>query len=252
MHLIPRSDVSGGSGGDLEELGVDFDLVHTAPFMPGWILTFTNQYRQRIWDGPLGGAGLPGSAFRFGWDFELETPQTGPWSVEFALTPSINSDLEASMSSDAFQLDGRGVVWMQLDQFWTLGLGAMFWDRVRDRTLPYGGLIYRDDFWEWRLTFPEAEIRVFVGNEPWWAKWVYLRAIYGIEAYEISTPPAAGNRDEVELEDWQLLMGFQMDAGLYRWFIEGGLVLDRDIEHRRNPIKADADTAFITRLGLRY
>ena len=109
-HLIPHANVSGGSVGSLKEFGTDFDLLHTAPFMPGWILTCTNQFRLRTWDGPSGGAGLPGSAFRFGWDFKLETPQSGPFSVGLGITPSLNSDLDAPISSEAFQLDGRGIV----------------------------------------------------------------------------------------------------------------------------------------------
>ena len=46
--------------------------------------------------------------------------------------------------------------------------------------------------------FPESEIRLFLGNEPLWSKWFYLRAKYNVEAYEIST--AGGVRDEVELK----------------------------------------------------
>jgi hypothetical protein len=250
IFLIPAADVSGGgAAGKYEELGVNYDLVVTKPFMPGWILKETGQFRSRTWDGPAGGAGLPGSAFRLGADFELATPQTGPYSISLAITPSVNTDFNKSASSTAFQLDGRGIVWWNLSPGWMFGAGAMFWDRVDDQVLPYAGWVYRDDFWEWRLMFPESEIRLFLGNERRWAKWVYLRAKYNVDAYEITT--AAGVRDEVEFEDWQLTAGFQMDAGYYRWFIEGGLILDREINFRSNP-DVSVDTSYITRMGWRY
>ena len=248
-HYIPNVGATGGSTGNFEEFGVNFDLANTSQTMPGWLMTLTHQFRMRMWDGPIGGAGLPGNAFRFGEDIEFSTPQTGPFSMSLAVTPSINSDLDASLSSEAFQLDGRGIIWWQVDQFWTLGLGAMYWDRVKDRVLPYAGLVYRDDFWEWRLMFPESEIRLFLGTEPRWAKWVYLRGGYNVEAFEIST--GGGIADEVEIEDWQLMAGFQMDAGAYRWYIEAGVLFDREVNYRRNATFTTGD-AFMTRLGWRY
>ncbi|MCA9051308.1 MAG: hypothetical protein KDA89_21370, partial [Planctomycetaceae bacterium] len=252
ISYMPNVAVTGGSTGSFGQFGVDYDLANTAPCLPGWVSTWTNQFRLRNWDGPTGGAGLPGSAFRFGVDYEVETPQAGPYSLSLGITPSINSDLNASMTSDAFQLDGRGIMFFQLDQYWTLGLGAQFWDRVHDRVIPYGGLVYRDDFWEWRLMFPESQISLFLGNEAYWSKWAYARAEYHIEAYEISTATGTG-RDEVELKDYRILMGFRMDASVYSWFIEAGWVFNRDIDYASaaNPTVSPG-TAFITQVGWRY
>ncbi len=250
LHLIPSADLSGaGMAGTYEEFGVDYDLSLTRPFVPGWILRETGQFRSRSFDGPTIGAGLPGSVFHLGLDFEFATPQVGPYSVSVGVTPSVNTDFNSSASSTAWQFDGRGIIWWNLRPGWMFGLGAMYWDRVDDRVIPYAGWVYRDDFWEMRLMFPESEIRLFLGNEPWWAKWVYFRARYNVESYEIST--VAGTRDEVEFEDWQLTLGFQMDAGCYRWFIEGGVILDRELNYGSNP-NLDADTSYITRIGWRW
>ena len=257
-YLIPAADVSGGgAAGSVDELGVDYNLGNTRPFSPGWLLKKTFLLRSRSWDGPAAAgapagppAGIPGSAFRLGGDFEIAAPQAGPASISLGITPSINTDFNGSMSSNAFQLDGRGIIWWQLDCHWMFGMGAMFWDRVDDRVLPYAGWVYRDDYWEMRLMFPEAEIRLFLGNEPWWSKWLYIRSKYNIEAYE-GVVTAGGARGEFEIEDWQLTMGFQMDAGTYRWFLEGGLVLDREFEYDIAP-DVTVDTAYITRIGFRY
>ncbi|MCH2200542.1 MAG: hypothetical protein MK102_01120 [Fuerstiella sp.] len=253
-YLIPGANVSGGgAAGNLDELGVDYSLGLTQPFSPGWLLKKTFLFRSRHWDGPgavVPPSSVPGSAFRFGGDFEFATPQAGPTSISLGITPSLNTDLNGSTSSDAFQLDGRGIMWWRLDCHWMFGMGAMFWDRVDDRVLPYAGWVYRDDYWEMRLMFPETEIRLFLGNEPWWSKWIYIRSKYNIEAYQ-GVVTTGGIRDEFEIEDWQLTMGFQMDAGTYRWFVEGGLVLDREFEYDVTPDIA-IDTAFISRIGIRY
>ena len=248
--IIPGANVSGGgANGELDEVGVNYDLVNTSPFVPGWILRKTLQFRWRAWDGPVGGTGLPGSGFRFGEDFEVQTPGGGPYTASFGITPSINTDFNRNMTSNAFQLDGRGIIWWQLDPCWSLGLGAMYWDRVDNRVLPYGGLVYRDDFWEWRITYPEGEVRLFLGNEPMWSKWLYFRSRYNIEAYEGVTNGSV--QGEFEIEDWQLTLGFQMDAGYYRWFLEGGLVLDREIDYDLAP-RVSLDTSYIARVGIRY
>ncbi len=248
--VLPNASASGGGAtGRLDEVGTNYDLVHTAPYLPGWIVRKTFQFRYRGWNGPLGGGGLPGSAFRFGDDFEIQTPAGGPYSMSFGITPSINTDMNRSMTWKAFQLDGRGIIWTQLDPYWSLGLGAMYWDRVDNRVLPYGGLVYRDDYWEWRLTFPEAEVRLFLGNEYLWSKWIYFRGRYNIEAYE--GVGAGGVQGEFEIEDWQLTLGLQMDAGYYRWFIENGIVLDRTIDFQAAPDIRIA-TSYIARIGFRY
>ena len=109
--------------------------------------------------------------------------------VSFGITPSINTDFENSISSEAFQLDGRGMFIFQLDQYWSMVLGAGYWDRVKDRVIPYAGLTYRDDFWEWQLMFPKTTVSVFLGNETLWSKWLYLTAEYHVEAYEVNTAP---------------------------------------------------------------
>lgn len=251
LEWLPTTGTSNTAGGTFEQFGVNYDLQYSGALIPGWMVSWTNQFRYRAWDGPGGGAGLPGSAFRFGWDIAFETAAAGPISWRFGINPSINTDLDGSISSDAWQLDGRAILMMQLNQYWNLMLGAGYWDRVSGRVIPYAGLIYRDDFWEWQLTFPEAQIKLFLGNEAMWSKWMYFRAEYHVEAYEVGL--AGGGSDEVELEDIRLMLGFRMDTGTYSWFTEGGWVIDREVNYG---LSANADweanTAFMARFGWRY
>ena len=250
LEWLPGQEVTGAVG-KMEQFGVDYDLGYTGSFYPGWMLTWTNEFRLRNWDGPRSGPGLPGKAFRFGWDFELESAQQGPVNVKLGITPSINSDLHDSLDSTAYQLDGRGMFIFQMDPYWTTVLGVGYWDRVKDRVIPYAGFVYRDDFWEWRLMYPETTISLFLGNEPMWAKWMYFRVEHHVEAYDVEI--AGGGSDQVELNDWRAMLGFRMDAGTYSWIIEGGWVFDRDVDFG---IAANTDFApesgFIGRIGWRY
>jgi len=256
VSWLPGGGVSGppaGATGDHDIFGVDYELAYGAPMTPGCVLNWTNQFAYRNWNGPSGGIGLPSDLFRFGIDLELETPKSGPFSISMAITPSINTDFDADPWDEGFQLDGRGIMLFQLDQYWTLGLGAMYWDRVNDQVIPWAGLIYRDDWWEWQLMYPEARVSLFLGNEANWSKWAYVRAEYHVEAYGVNrTFAGVPADDQVEISDYRILLGMKMDAGLYSWFIEGGWVLDRQVEFDSNVPGYDIDTGFIGQIGLRF
>ncbi len=242
-----------GVTGNQAIFGVDYDLAYGAPVLPNWVLNWTNQFAYRNWSGPEGTLDLPDNVFRFGMDFELETPSNGPFSVSLGVTPSINTDFNSDVWKEGFQLDGRGILFWKLDQYWTLGLGAMYWDRVNDRILPFAGLIYRDDYWEWQLMYPEAKVSLFLGNEAYWSKWAYVRAEYHVESYGVNrTYAGVAADDQIEVADYRVLGGFKMDTGLYSWFIEGGYVFDRQVEFDSATPGYSLNNGFIGQIGLRY
>jgi hypothetical protein len=257
VSWMPGQTVTGpapGASGDVGIFGVDYELAYGTPFLPGWVLNWTNQFGYRNWDGPGGQVVQPRDLYRFGIDFELETPQAGPFSISLGVTPSINTDLNADPWKEGLQIDGRGIMFFQLDQYWTLGLGAQYWDRVDDRIIPWAGLIYRDDFWEWQLMYPEARISVFLGNEAYWAKWAYVRAEYHVEAYGIESSFNGGavSETQFEVEDYRVLGGFKMDAGSYNWFIEGGWVFNREVKFANATPGYEIGSGFIGQIGLRF
>lgn len=253
IHWLSDERVSRGiAGGSFGVFGLDYEMQWTQQ-MPGWIYISTPQFGMRSWDGPAV-VGLPGNVFRFGWDIRMETPRNhGPYSLMLAFNPSVNSDFEHNLSSDAWNLDGRGAFIFQLDQYWQMILGIQYWDRVSDRVLPFAGLIYTDDFWEWRLTFPEARISLFLGSEYYWAKWLYVRGEYHVEGYEVNTRVAGMNRaEQVELEDWRILVGLKMDTGYYDWFLEAGWVFGREVAFGGPTPGFDVGTGFIGQIGVRF
>jgi len=242
-----------GVTGGMEIVGVDYELTNTTQACPGWILNWTNQFSWRNWSGPSGALALPNNVYRLGIDLELETPKSGPYSISLGITPSVNTDFDSGAFSEGFQLDGRGILFMQLDQYWTLGLGAQYWDRVDNIFLPWAGLIYRDDYWEWQLMFPEARVSLFLGNEAYWSKWIYVRAEYHVEAYGVdSTYAGTATQNQVQLADKRLLLGLKMDAGLYSWIIEGGWIFDRDVSFEKTVPDFSLGNGFIGQIGLKY
>ncbi|MCA9062151.1 MAG: hypothetical protein KDA96_03810 [Planctomycetaceae bacterium] len=257
VSWLPQANVTapaGGATGDMGIFGVDYNLGYTSPFAPGWILNWTNQFRYRNWSGPAGGVTLPSDVFRFGIDLEFETPKAGPYSISLGITPSINTDFDANAWDEGFQLDGRGILFLQMDQYWTLGLGAQYWDRARTHVIPWAGFLYRDDYWELQLMYPETRISLFLGNEALWSKWLYVRGEYHVEGYGVNrTFGGVSADDKMEIEDYRILIGLKMDAGMYNWFLEGGWVFDRTVRFANTATPGfDLSTAFIGQIGIRY
>ena len=251
--FLPSSALSDPTQGEFQSFGIDYGLTHTSQLPSGCVLNWTNQFAYRSLDGGKGAFDLPTSLFRFGFDIELETQSSGPASLSLAITPSINTDFDADPWNEGFQLDGRGILLFRLDPYWTLGLGAMYWDRLNDRVIPWGGLIYRDDYWEWQLMYPETRVSLFLGNERLWAKWIYFRAEYHVEAWGVQRDNGGVLEDtQLEVSDYRLLGGFRMDAGFYSWFFEAGAVVDRNLEYGTAPASTSIGSGFIGQIGLRF
>ena len=278
MGTTPRVEVSFLPEESVEhQLGkmsiteIDIEFRHNQQLTPSTIFSINHQYGMRMWKGPGNRAGLPvnlpGNVFRFGWDLKLATPSNGMWASEFALTPSINTDLDKSISHNAINLDGRGLFFLRPSQQFMLVGGAGFWDRVNDRVVPYAGFVFTpDDRFEYRLLYPESRITMFLGKSPYGvSQWLYMTAKYNVEAYEIALPGGTGfnaatglpftaaRRDKIEIEDYRVLLGMRFEGPYLAGFIEGGWVFGRSVDFLRatNP-DFGISSGFIGRIGLRF
>ena len=257
VSFIPKEPTQGNLG----NFGVtefDTELEYTTPLPTGWIFSFTQQYNLRLWDGPLSrtpaAIGLPGNAHRFGWDLELATPANQPWSLQLAFNPSINSDFDRHLTSDAWNWDGRGIAFYRATPHWMIALGAGFWDRVNDKVIPYAGAVWTpDDRWEWRLVFPQPRVSYFIGAPYGVPTWIYVSGEYHIEAYEIDVDrrPAAIAQDKIELEDWRIVFGIRNAAGRYSSFLETGWIFGRKVDFLATP-GFSVSSGFILRGGVQF
>ncbi|MCC7422856.1 MAG: hypothetical protein IT428_21480 [Planctomycetaceae bacterium] len=260
---MPSADASNGLG-DIGINAVDLEAEYTTPLGPAWIYSFTQQFGMRWWDGPtssrtgpgtLTNAGFSEQFYRIGWDFEVASPLNGPWSYQLAFNPSINSDFEQSITRDAWNFDGRAILFYRPNPQFMWALGAGFWDRVNDRIIPYAGVVWTpDDRWEFRLVFPEPRISFFLGTPHGVATWAYVRGEYHVEAYEteLQYPFGGGYREKMEIKDWRLLVGIRKDTGRIGSFLEGGWVFDREVDFAHGTPDFDIKDGFILRAGIRY
>ncbi len=263
-----------GTEGRLGQYGateLDIELEFSGLFMPGWLFSFTQIADTRWWDGPsdrgvdevpgppvipaIPGNGLPPRVHKIGWDLELATMNQGGYSAQLAFTPSLATDFDSGVDSDSWQFDGRGVIYYQYPGM-TIALGAGYWDRVKDRVIPYAGVIFKPDtMWEWQLMFPQSRISVFLGNSGGTSSWMYTKAEYHVEAYDVTlqrTHLASPVRDQVEFEDYRLLLGFRSEALQYSSFIEAGWVFGRKTRFAGSTPGFSIGDGFIARAGFSF
>lgn len=254
VGYIPEESIE-GTPAELEIFEFDAEWRYTQPTEWGWLFSMAKEFRLRSYGEAGSTIPFPDEVFHLGWDFELSTPANAPWSFELGFSPSLNTDFEDNSTSDAWNWDGRGIAFYRTSPQLTWVGGVVYWDRVRDRLLPYAGVIWTpNDIYEFRLIFPEGRISKFLGT-PWGvATWFYARGEFHVEAYEFED---SGFKDKYEISDWRVLLGFRSENGPgISTFIEGGWIFDRQIEFLNRTVAGtdnfDVSSGFIVRGGLRY
>jgi hypothetical protein len=254
---MPFSNAKDGWGHFSEQ---DFDLAwkYVTPLYPAPIIfSFTQQYDLRLYEGPSSPAGvpptnLPGSVHRIGWDFELKTSLPSQWNAVVGFNPSIDSDFQKSLSSHAYNWDGRAALLYTPQPDLTFVLGVFEWDRIDVKVLPWVGAIYRPNpYWQFDLVFPQFRIATYLWDEFGFRTTLYGRVEYHSEAYEIYNP-VLGQRDQVAFSDWRALIGFNKDRGDFDYFLEGGWIFHRDADFRDSPQGFEVSSGAIIRGGLRF
>ncbi len=268
---LPSRPVSLPGGGKFEVFEANIGLNHTVPtWWSPWLFSLEHQFGYRGWSGPTSTltptrTDLPASVYRLGWDIRFETPlnsQFAPFALTLAFNPSINSDFDQHLTRNAYNFDGRGVLLWQLDPHFQVALGAGFWDRVHDRIIPYAGFVWLpDDRWEFRIMWPQSRIQYYCGNYMGEDVWLYASGEYHIESYQIGSsafvpppPPGGtvvGRADQIELEDYRILIGLRKSNPIMSGFIEGGWVFGRRVDQRFGP-DFNINSGFIGRIGIRF
>ncbi len=253
MGYIPDARVHDDAG-NVHMFEYDSELRYNAPFSTGWVYSSAPQFDYRAWT--VGGALSPMNRvnlYRFGWDMELFKLQSSGWTWNFAFNPSINTDTEHNLTSDAWNFDARIAATYQIDQVWMLVLGVQYWDRVDDIIIPHAGVVITpNDLWEFRLLFPKARISRFLGHFWGGHHWLYVSSEYNVEAYQIDTTPLGGSpRNRVQYEDWRLALGLRSDHVDFEKFIEVAWDTGRKFEFREGP-NLDISDQVLIRGGIRF
>jgi hypothetical protein len=252
-----RTNSSAGRLGHLSIFEINTELRHTIPTRSQYIWSFAPQFNVRAYNSnpPAGTTRFPSDTYRFGADIQLTSPSFGGYKMELGFTPSFNTDFEQNMTSDSWSWDGRGALFFRSSPQYELVLGAMYWDRVDDKILPWAGWVYSpSDCVEIRAVFPKPEISWSIGT-PWGiAQRVYVAGEYHIEAYQVEVNQPGLATDRMELEDWRVVMGIRSKTLGYASFLEAGWVFGREVEYLRatTPAAFDISSGFIARFGMKF
>lgn len=252
---LPGEDISRGSG-EFSIFELDTEFRNTMPVSASSAFSYAPQLGLRTWDGATltGGGDLPNAVYRLGSDFEYSTSASGPWSYALGFTPSINTDFESSLDSDAFNFDARALLFYRASAEWMYVLGVSYLDRVDDYILPNVGAVWTPtDRTELRLMFPESRVSHYIGNYFSDDKWVYASAGFHVESYQIEIDyPGMSREEQIQLSDWRAVIGLRSENDYISTFIEGGIVFEREVEFRHGTEDFDIDSGFILRGGLRF
>lgn len=256
VGFLPSEGVSGG--GARGSFGVwEFNTAwrHTTGWpagMPTTIFSVTPEFNHRSWSGPTS-PGLPSNVFRFAGDFELASPGNNPISYQLGFNPAFVTDFNATPNADSFNWDARGVIFLRASPQFMVAVGAAYWDRVDNIIIPYAGVVWTpNDYWEFRLLFPESRISYFLGNVWGTAAWMYGGIEYNVEAYQIGLEAPDGKNEKIQLADYRALFGIRTEGGGVSGFLEGGWVFDRQVSFLHGTPGFNINTGFIARLGLRF
>jgi hypothetical protein len=240
-----------GVPGNFSVMEVNAQWRYSSYLPSGTIFSWKPEFNYRGWSGP-DGVPLPGHAYRFASDIEWAGQGPGPWGFQIGFTPQLATDFDKQISSDAWMFDGRGILFYRADPTLMLVGGVAFWDRVTDRFIPHAGIVWTpDDTWEFRLLFPKSRISVLLGDYGYGAVWFYGSGEYNVEAYQVGLSDL-NRKDQVEFSDYRLLLGLRSDNGIVSSFIEGGWVLDRQVDFKYKTTDFDIKDGWLVRAGIRF
>ena len=76
---------------------------------------------------------------------------------------------------------------------------------------------------------------------------------YHIESYQIGTSSVTAGKDQIELEDYRLMIGLRKSNPIVSGFIEGGWVFGRKVDFRSDSVNDfSISSGFIGRIGIRF
>jgi hypothetical protein len=248
--FITRENLSGVFPGSMQINEYNIAGRYSAPISPGIIFSWTPEANIRTWSGPSS-IPLPGSAYRFASDFELVFRNESPWSVQIGFTPQIGTDLKDNLDSNSYFWDGRGILFYRASPTFLIALGAAYWNRAHDRVIPYAGFVWTPtDRLEFNIMFPQSRISYNLGMLGNRGYWIYGTGGYNIEAYNIQLQ--GFGKDRIQFADYRLMLGLRSEGPRMAAFIEGGWVLDRQVDFSYLIPGFTIGNGYMARVGVRF
>jgi hypothetical protein len=241
-----------GTSGSFQIVEWNSYFRYARPIDDTLIFTWSPTWNAIWWTGPKG-VPLPGEVDQITSDIQLSSASAGRWNFQIGFTPQMNSDFRRQLDSNAYMFDGRAVLFYQPSPNWRWAFGFAYWNRVIDRFIPYGGVIWSpNDRWEFRLFFPKTRISRYCGNRLGGPIWAYGTAEYAVQAWQVDMENASGVKTRGEMRDVRLMLGAEYQRNQYMAFAECGAVLDRQFYFKDASYNFGINPGLIARIGLAF
>ncbi|MEM6469278.1 MAG: hypothetical protein AAF802_06885 [Planctomycetota bacterium] len=251
----------GDDADDLESNDTDVALAFAFPrfLFSQQPLFVIPAFSLHLWDGPNAstGADLPANAYSAFLGFAWQSDPNQIVGAELAVDVGVFSEFDIARS-DSIRVRGKALGTFRLTPATTFKLGAYYYDRVRVKLLPAGGIFWRPNpFTKVDLFFPQPKFSRFISTVGTQDVWWYLSGEYGGGSWTIDRDD--GREDQVDINDVRVLLGLEWGRsdlirnGQRTWFFEFGYVGDRELVYRNN--RADSrglDDSWLFRLGIGY
>ena len=250
-------------GEDPDDLAINDTDIALAFALPRFLwstqpLYLAPSFSFHQWDGPQAstGADLPPNTYSAFLDASWQSDPNRILGAELAVSVGVFSEFDV-IDADSLRVRGKGLGSFRLTPATTLKLGVYYYDRVRVKLLPAGGLFWRPNpFTRVDLFFPQPKYSRYLSTVGTHDVWWYVSGEYGGGSWTIERDDGAD--DQVDLNDIRLLLGMEwgpserMRLGMRTMFFEVGYVGDREIFYRHNPKNISLDDTWLVRLGVGY
>ena len=241
-----------GVSGSFQSTELNGSLRYSTLLNEQTLFAATGSWNSRYWSGPTGIA-MPPHVNQFVGDLQWSSVNAGPWNWTVGVTPQINSDFDRQLTSDAYMVDARAVLFNKISPQLTVAIGAAYWDRADNIFIPYGGVIWTpDDHWEIRAMFPKSRVSYYLGNVDATDVWLYGAAEYTVDAYQIDFDDATRLKDRAEFRDYRFLLGVHAQRCRWSAFFEGGYITDRHVEFRGSTPGFGIGDSWLLRAGIAF
>ncbi|MEO1529524.1 MAG: hypothetical protein AAFX06_29220 [Planctomycetota bacterium] len=252
----------GGEGADdLSINDTDFALAFAFPrfLFSNQPLFVSPNFSYHQWNGPEAstGADLPADVYSAFLDFGWQSDPARILGAELNLNVGGYTEFDI-FRSESLRIRGRALGTFRLTPASTFKLGVYYYDRVRIKLLPAGGIIWQPNpFTKVDLFFPQPKYSRFIQTIGVQDVWWYVSGDYGGGSWTIDRDD--GRADQVDINDIRLITGFEWGPserirnGSRTAFFEFGYVFDRELVYRANPQdNLDLDDTWMVRLGIGY
>ena len=235
QHLkLDTTWLPGRNANGLEIIDVDGTITLAAPLGQGIApLLFTPGAGLHFWNVPRTGTAvapppLPTRLFdsyvEVGWQ-----PRLAEWLfADLAVTPGVYSDFR-DVSSQSFQMRGRGVAIVAFSPQFQIALGALYVNYNRTKVLPAGGVLWNPDGdTRLQLLFPQPKLAHRIGAWRDAEFWGYLKGEFGGGRWSVER--SDGSAEFIDYTDVRAILGLErVTPGGLTSHVEVGYVFNRRV-----------------------